>query len=258
MALRRVARRARVRLQRVPVVRKVPPVATGDGRREPERPELRGDRAVRQVDRRLLLPLAVAAELVARLAVVARAAVARRARRQLVPVLPRARPAVVRARRVAPRFARAVGVLVAAGVRAGGVRVAGFLADRVGAGRMTVASFALIAAGSTILASGTITAGLTVFFILAVVGTSLGVFALRGLYFAIMKEGKIPLAFTGSAVGFVSLIGYTPDVFMGPLMGWLLDRSPGATGHQDVFAVVTGFALLGIVVSVMFQRMTRR
>jgi len=134
---------------------------------------------------------------------------------------------------------------------------AGYLADRVGAARMTLTSFALIAAGSAILASGAITAGHTLLFTLTVVGTSLGIFALRGLYFAIMKEGRIPLAFTGSAVGFVSLIGYTPDVFMGPLMGWLLDRSPGAAGHQDVFAVVTGFALLGMVVSVLFKRATK-
>jgi hypothetical protein len=112
-------------------------------------------------------------------------------------------------------------------------------------------------AGSTILASGIITTGLTLLFTLTVIGTSLGIFALRGLYFAIMKEGRIPLAFTGSAVGFVSLIGYTPDVFMGPLMGWLLDRSPGAAGHQDVFMVVTAFALLGMVVSVLFKRVTK-
>jgi nitrate/nitrite transporter NarK len=134
---------------------------------------------------------------------------------------------------------------------------AGYLADRTGAGRMTLASFVLIGAGSMVLASGQITAGATTLFMLTVVGTSLGIFALRGLYFAIMKEGRIPLAFTGSAVGFVSLIGYTPDVFMGPLMGWLLDRSPGAAGHQDVFTIVTGFALLGIVASVLFQRVTR-
>jgi nitrate/nitrite transporter NarK len=134
---------------------------------------------------------------------------------------------------------------------------AGLLADRVGTGRMTLLSFALIAVGSTVLASGMITQGLYMLFLLTIVCASLGIFSLRGLYFAIMKESRIPLAFTGSAVGFVSLIGYTPDVFMGPLMGWLLDRSPGAAGHQHVFWVVTGFALLGIVTSVLFQRVTR-
>jgi nitrate/nitrite transporter NarK len=134
---------------------------------------------------------------------------------------------------------------------------AGYLADRLGAGRMTVVSFTLIALGSGILASGTITVGLYALFVVTVVTASLGIFALRGLYFAIMKEGRIPLAYTGSAVGVVSLIGYTPDVFMGPLMGWLLDRSPGAAGHQHVFWVVTGFAVLGVIASLLFQRVTR-
>jgi hypothetical protein len=44
---------------------------------------------------------------------------------------------------------------------------------------------------------------------------------------------------------------------MGPLMGWLLDRSPGAAGHLHVFWVVTGFAVLGIIASLLFQRVTR-
>ena len=85
----------------------------------------------------------------------------------------------------------------------------------------------------------------------------MAIFALRGLYFAIMQEGRVPMAYTGSAVGFVSLIGYTPDVFMGPLMGYLLDQSPGATGHQHVFWVVSGFALVGLVASSLFTRITR-
>jgi hypothetical protein len=68
-----------------------------------------------------------------------------------------------------------------------------------------------------VLASWVITAGFYLLFTLTVVGVRLGIFALRRLYFAIMKEGRVPLAYTGSAVGFVPLIGYTPDVFMGVL-----------------------------------------
>ena len=134
---------------------------------------------------------------------------------------------------------------------------AGYLADRFSAARMTLLSFILIAAGSMVLASGMIAEGMYALFMITIVSASLGIFAMRGLYFAIMKESRIPLAVTGSAVGFISLIGYTPDVFMGPLMGWLLDRSPGAAGHQHVFWVVTGFAVLGFITSVIFQRITR-
>ena len=93
--------------------------------------------------------------------------------------------------------------------------VAGYLADKVGAGRMTWLSFAMIAIGSALLASGAIAEGLYLLFGVSLVCTSLGVFALRGLYFAIMKQAQVPLRYTGSAVGLVSLIGYTPDVFMG-------------------------------------------
>jgi nitrate/nitrite transporter NarK len=134
---------------------------------------------------------------------------------------------------------------------------AGFLADRLGASRMTTASFALLAGGSLVLASGMIGPGMVWIFLLTIVCATMGIFALRGLYFAIMREGKVPLAYTGSAVGLVSAIGYTPDVFMGPLMGYLLDRSPGPIGHQHVFWAVFGFALAGLLASLRFTRLTR-
>ncbi len=132
---------------------------------------------------------------------------------------------------------------------------AGLLADRFGTARMSTVGFLLIAVASTALASGRMPDSSLTIYLLTIGCSSLGIFGLRGLYFAIMQEGGIPLAFTGSAVGFVSLIGYTPDVFMAPLMGFLIDRSPGAAGHQHVFAVVTGFALLGLSASLVFQRL---
>lgn len=134
---------------------------------------------------------------------------------------------------------------------------AGLLADRIGAATMTVSSFTLLAFGSLFLASGMIGSGMVFVFLLTIVCTSMGIFALRALYFAIMREGKVPPAYTGAAVGLVSVIGYTPDVFMGPLMGYLLDQSPGPAGHQHVYWVVTGFALLGLLASWRFARSTR-
>ena len=49
------------------------------------------------------------------------------------------------------------------------------------------------------------------------------------------------------------MIGYTPDIFMGPLMGYLIDRSPGALGHQYVFGVVAAFAAVGLISTWLFQ-----
>lgn len=135
---------------------------------------------------------------------------------------------------------------------------AGYLADRCGAGRMTVLSFVLLALGSLILGTGLIEPGMLWIYLTTIICASLGIFALRGLYYAVMQEGGVPVAFTGSAVGLVSVVGYTPDVFMGPLMGSLLDRSPGPVGHQQVFLVVFGFAVVGLVSSVVFCRLARQ
>ncbi len=131
---------------------------------------------------------------------------------------------------------------------------AGILADRFGVVRMTAISFAMIVAGAVVLALGWIQPGRFTIFLATLIPTSAAIFALRGLYFAIMEEGRVPIHATGSAVGIVSVIGYTPDVFMGPLMGYLLDRAPGPTGHQHLFWVIAAFAGAGLVATRLFRR----
>ena len=78
-----------------------------------------------------------------------------------------------------------------------------------------------------------------------------------GIYFALLQQARVPLVYTGSAVGLVSMIGFTPDIFMGPLMGFLIDRSPGAIGHQHVFLVLAIFSTVGLIATFQFQRLTR-
>ena len=136
--------------------------------------------------------------------------------------------------------------------------VAGLLADRFGVARMTILSLLVFGIGSAVIAAGVFRPGMTVFFFAILIATSAAVFALRGLYYAMMEEGRVPFGDTGSAVGIVSVVGYTPDVFMGPLMGILLDRWPGELGHQYVFAVLTFSAMVGLVASILFWRIVRR
>jgi len=130
---------------------------------------------------------------------------------------------------------------------------AGFLGDRFGLSRMTLLSFGLLLAGSSAIALGILEPGLHWLLVTIVVGTSVAIYGVRGLYFALFRETQLPLAITGSAVGLVSIVGYTPDVFMGPLMGYLLDRAPGALGHRHLFAAVAGFATLGLVLTWLFR-----
>ena len=107
---------------------------------------------------------------------------------------------------------------------------AGLLADRFGVARLTMVSLLILGIGSAVIATGAFSPGMTVFFGATLIATSAAVFALRGLYYAMMEEGRVPFGDTGSAVGIVSVVGYIPDIFMGPLMGILLDLWPGELG----------------------------
>jgi len=112
--------------------------------------------------------------------------------------------------------------------------------------------------GAIIYASGIVDAQMHSLFFMSLIITAIGVYAIRTLYFAAMQEGQIPLAVTGTAVGLISVIGYTPDIFVGPVMGYLLDNSPGLTGHQHVFVMLAIFAAVGFIAAVVFHRINSR
>jgi len=131
---------------------------------------------------------------------------------------------------------------------------AGLLADKFNGRLILQCSFALVMLGSAMIASGFLQPGMGWMLLITIAGTSAAIYALRGVYFAVMAEAKIPLSVTGSAVGLVSFIGFTPDIFMGPLMGYLIDSSPGALGHQHVFMVIFSFSLIGFTSACFFQR----
>lgn len=135
---------------------------------------------------------------------------------------------------------------------------AGLLADRLKASRVLVIGFAILIIGSLGVATGTLSADLPWLIVMTVVTTAVGMHALRGVYFATLGESKVPWAVTGSAVGVISFVGYTPDVFFGPVSGWLLDRSPGAVGHQHLFWMVAAFAVVGLVASLALPRVAER
>ena len=137
---------------------------------------------------------------------------------------------------------------------------AGLLGDRLAVSRMTVVCFALLLVSQALFALHTPSpgAGITVLLVGNILLGSLTVFGLRALYYALFEEAAIPAAVTGTAVGVVSVLGYTPDIFVSYFGGVLLDRSPGLAGHQHYFAFMAGFAALGLVVSlILMRRLTR-
>jgi MFS transporter, GlpU family, inner membrane protein len=60
---------------------------------------------------------------------------------------------------------------------------------------------------------------------------------------------------SSSVTGIVSVVGYTPDIFVAPVGGWLLDRSPGVPGHRHYYLFLGAFALLGLLATAIFRRL---
>lgn len=87
--------------------------------------------------------------------------------------------------------------------------------------------------------------------------TFIAVYGLRGIYFALLEETKVSGLFTGTAVGLISVIGYTPDVFFNSMAGRIIDANPGLKGHQQFYLVLAVFSIIGLLATIFLIRKNR-
>ena len=131
---------------------------------------------------------------------------------------------------------------------------AGLLGDRFGIARMVWISFGALAGCWAILDLLDASPEILVIVYTNLVITYFGVYALRGLYFALLEQTRVPHTVTGAAVGLVSLIGYTPDIFVGPIAGRLIDNYPGVTGYQYFYLLLCVVSTIGLITAVAVSR----
>ncbi len=136
--------------------------------------------------------------------------------------------------------------------------IVGLLVDRFRITFWLLLSFVFCVVGGILFASGVIAPSTTALFFISVVIIAIGVYSARALYFGVMQEGRIPLVLTGTAVGLISLVGYTPDIFAGPAYGYLLDSYPGEQGHKYVFWMLTGFSSVGAIAAFSYYRLYQK
>lgn len=83
---------------------------------------------------------------------------------------------------------------------------------------------------------------------LALLGVVLAVgiltYAVRGIFWATLESCNIEDRIKGLAIGAISLVGYSPDIYLPLINGALLERYPGKLGYSIYF---TGIALMGFV-----------
>ena len=84
------------------------------------------------------------------------------------------------------------------------------------------------------------------------------VFSLRGIYFALLQETRTPRHITGTAVGMISFVGYTPEIFFAWIAGAILDADPGVVGFLNLFRFLSIIAAAGVVVIAWLLWLKRR
>lgn len=137
---------------------------------------------------------------------------------------------------------------------------AGLIVDRFSASSVIKVLFAALMAAFVLLAaldpSANPPAEMVWFVMANLMITFVAVYALRGVYFALLEESNIKLHSTGTAVGIISVLGFTPDIFFAPITGRILDANPGFVGFQHYFLALAVVALAGLVLSAILVKRT--
>ena len=137
--------------------------------------------------------------------------------------------------------------------------VAGFIADRFGIAITVSALLAVLVASFSGFAMIPVDPNLLWVVLVNLAIAAVAIFALRGIYFALLEEGGVPLAVTGTAGGVVSAIGFTPDVFMPLVFGMITDRFPGAEGYRYFYLITAAICAVGLVAAlVILTRYVKR
>ncbi|KVL51650.1 MFS transporter [Burkholderia territorii] len=70
-------------------------------------------------------------------------------------------------------------------------------------------------------------------------------YAVRGLYWSVLEHCDVPAPIKGLAIGVISLLGYSPDVFLPLLNGWLTTEYPGMQGYRLYFGYIACMSAIG-------------
>ncbi|MGK8195405.1 MFS transporter [Burkholderia cepacia] len=133
----------------------------------------------------------------------------------------------------------------------------GFLGDRVS--KVSVLFWALLLAalslGGLIAAPAHSPQAMLVVLVLFI---GILTYAIRGLYWSLLDDCKVPTHCAGLAIGLISVLGYSPDVFVPLINGYVTQTFPGAHGYQLYFGYIAAIALCGAGAAAFLKyRLTR-
>jgi MFS family permease len=133
----------------------------------------------------------------------------------------------------------------------------GFLGDRYSKVSVLVIALFLSALSLVgLMAAPRISSHVLLVFLVLFIGIL--TYAIRGLYWSLLDRCNIPVATMGLAIGLISVLGYSPDVFLPLINGYLTQTFPGVFGYQLYFGYVAAMAALGGFAGLALRNMLNR
>ena len=124
----------------------------------------------------------------------------------------------------------------------------GLIGDRIGYVNTMMLGLGLVIATNLLFIAFPGTPATVMVFVTIMFAFMTAQFAMRGVYYAMLTEGKVPVAVTGIATGIIATVAYSPDVFAPLYSGLLLDAygRDTHTGYNYIFMISIVTAIIGI------------
>ncbi|MGP4033678.1 MFS transporter [Pseudarthrobacter sp. 1C304] len=135
----------------------------------------------------------------------------------------------------------------------------GFLADKFGRSRVLTVAMTLTAALMITLAVLPGGSPIGLIYVL-IVAAGLVMYVVRGVYWSILDECRVPVAVTGIAIGIISFFGYLPDIVLPQISSAIYTNfGDNVGGANSVYFVTTAvIGLIGAGASMYFTMLMKR
>jgi len=84
------------------------------------------------------------------------------------------------------------------------------------------------------------------------------VYGVRGIFWALLYECPVPTRVIGTAIGFISIIGYSSDAYIPQVSAWLQTNYETGPGYKLFFGYVATASAIGMLASIALGRVTQR
>ena len=96
------------------------------------------------------------------------------------------------------------------------------------------------------------------FLVSSVLLVGLLTYAIRGVYWATLDSCDVPVRIKGLAIGVISMIGYSPEIYLELYRAEMLLRFPGKPGYAVYFVSISIVGILGAISAWRLRALVRQ